>query len=156
MGFPDNWTEIPVKTLKKAPSRDKLLHFGDQYAEVNGQWVQYAGDSARYKACGNSMCVNVMRWIGMRIENIEKQIRRKNETIIYYVLRVWMDVVNPHRWNILMNMLRIHWSVMSAVFLRRKVKSIHCPRFWVLYLISAGTRPLSIICCVHRLISCHI
>ena len=30
-------------------------------------------DSPRYKACGNSMCVNVMRWIGMRIENVERR-----------------------------------------------------------------------------------
>lgn len=30
-------------------------------------------DSPRYKACGNSMCVNVMRWIGMRIELVERK-----------------------------------------------------------------------------------
>lgn len=34
-------------------------------------------DSPRYKACGNSMCVNVMRWIGMRIEYVERKINRK-------------------------------------------------------------------------------
>lgn len=32
-------------------------------------------DSPRYKACGNSMCVNVMRWIGMRIENVERRMK---------------------------------------------------------------------------------
>lgn len=32
-------------------------------------------DVPRYKACGNSMCVNVMRWIGMRIENIERRMK---------------------------------------------------------------------------------
>ena len=26
-------------------------------------------------ACGNSMCVNVMRWIGMRIENLERRMK---------------------------------------------------------------------------------
>lgn len=34
-----------------------------------------ATDSPRYKACGNSMCVNVMRWIGMRIEMAERKMR---------------------------------------------------------------------------------
>lgn len=44
-GFPDGWTDIPG-----------------------------ASDTARYKALGNSMCVNVMRWIGKRIERVERQI----------------------------------------------------------------------------------
>lgn len=34
-------------------------------------------DSPRYKACGNSMCVNVMQWIGKRIDAAEKEL--KNE-----------------------------------------------------------------------------
>lgn len=33
-------------------------------------------DRHRYKACGNSMCVNVMRWIGKRIQQVED---RENE-----------------------------------------------------------------------------
>ena len=49
-GFPDNWTNVPFKGKP-------------------------ALDSARYKALGNSMCVNVMRWIGMRIELIERRKR---------------------------------------------------------------------------------
>lgn len=32
-------------------------------------------DAPRYKACGNSMCVNVMRWIGMRIEQVERKMK---------------------------------------------------------------------------------
>ena len=50
MGFPDNWTRIPWK----------------------GKPAEECPDSPRYKACGNSMCVNVMRWIGMRIERVER------------------------------------------------------------------------------------
>ena len=46
MGFPDNWTRIAWK----------------------GKPEEKCPDSHRYKACGNSMCVNVMRWIGMRID----------------------------------------------------------------------------------------
>ena len=52
MGFPDNHTRIPWKGL---PEED-------------------CPDAPRYKACGNSMCVNVMLWIGRRIEQVEKTI----------------------------------------------------------------------------------
>lgn len=55
MGFPDNWTRIP---LRGKPDED-------------------CPDSPRYKACGNSMCVNVMRWIGMRIEYVERRMNSK-------------------------------------------------------------------------------
>lgn len=54
MGFPDNWTKIPWK----------------------GKPAEECPDSPRYKACGNSMCVNVMRWIGMRIELTERKANR--------------------------------------------------------------------------------
>ena len=50
MGFPDNWTRVPWK----------------------GKREEDCPDSHRYKACGNSMCVNVMRWIGMRIDAEER------------------------------------------------------------------------------------
>lgn len=53
MGFPDNWTRISW--------RSKL--------------EEECPDSHRYKACGNSMCVNVMRWIGMRIELTERKMK---------------------------------------------------------------------------------
>lgn len=53
MGFPDNWTRIPWK----------------------GKLEEDCPDSPRYKACGNSMCVNVMRWIGMRIERVERRMK---------------------------------------------------------------------------------
>ena len=45
-GFPDGWTDVPYRG-KRAP------------------------DSPRYKAIGNSMAVNVMRWIGERIEAVK-------------------------------------------------------------------------------------
>jgi len=50
MGFPDNHTRIPWK----------------------GKPEDECPDAPRYKACGNSMCVNVMAWIGHRIEEAEK------------------------------------------------------------------------------------
>lgn len=54
MGFPDNWTRIPWK----------------------GKPAEECPDSPRYKAAGNSMCVNVMRWIGMRIELVERRMNK--------------------------------------------------------------------------------
>lgn len=54
MGFPDNYTKIPWK----------------------GKPEEDCPDAPRYKACGNSMCVNVMRWIGLRIENVERKTKQ--------------------------------------------------------------------------------
>jgi len=47
-GFPDDWTNIPYRGKNGSP------------------------DGARYKAMGNSMAVPVMRWIGERIDIIDK------------------------------------------------------------------------------------
>ena len=54
MGFPDNWTRIPWR----------------------GKAEEHCPDSLRYKACGNSMCVNVMRWIGTGIDCIDKGLQK--------------------------------------------------------------------------------
>ncbi|AGK46213.1 DNA (cytosine-5-)-methyltransferase family protein [Burkholderia thailandensis MSMB121] len=49
---------------------ERLQGFPDRYTAIqfNGK---PAKDSPRYKALGNSMAVNVMRWIGSRIELVE-------------------------------------------------------------------------------------
>lgn len=44
-GFPDGYTDIPYRG-------------------------KAAADGPRYKALGNSMAVNVMRWIGRRIQSV--------------------------------------------------------------------------------------
>jgi len=49
-GFPDNWTAIPWR----------------------GKSVSECPDGPRYKVLGNSMACNVMRWIGRRIELVDK------------------------------------------------------------------------------------
>jgi site-specific DNA-cytosine methylase len=49
-GFPDNWSRIPWK----------------------GKPKEDCPDGPRYKACGNSMAVPVMRWIGERIKQLEQ------------------------------------------------------------------------------------
>ena len=53
MGFPDNWTRIPWR----------------------GKHAEQCPDGPRYKACGNSMCVNVMEWIGERIGKVERELQ---------------------------------------------------------------------------------
>jgi DNA (cytosine-5)-methyltransferase 1 len=49
-GFPDDWTKIPYKNKP----------------------MDNCPDGPRYKAIGNSMAVPVVRWIGQRIEMVEK------------------------------------------------------------------------------------
>lgn len=53
MGFPGGYTQIPWK----------------------GKPAEECPDSPRYAACGNSMCVNVMRWIGIRIQNYDDKMK---------------------------------------------------------------------------------
>ena len=52
MGFPDNYTRIPWK----------------------GKPEEDCPDAPRYKACGNSMAVNCMMWLGERIQMVEREI----------------------------------------------------------------------------------
>lgn len=49
-GFPDDWTRIPWR----------------------GRPAEECPDGPRYKAMGNSMAVPVMRWIGERIDAVER------------------------------------------------------------------------------------
>jgi DNA (cytosine-5)-methyltransferase 1 len=51
-GFPDNFTRIPWR----------------------GKAAEDCPDGPRYKALGNSMSVNVMEWIGGRIERVESEV----------------------------------------------------------------------------------
>jgi DNA (cytosine-5)-methyltransferase 1 len=55
-GFPDDFTRIPYrnKPADKCP------------------------DGPRYKALGNSMAVNVMQWIGQRIDMVERMTKEKD------------------------------------------------------------------------------
>jgi DNA (cytosine-5)-methyltransferase 1 len=52
---------------------ERLQGFPDNYSQIpwNGKPADQCPDGPRYKACGNSMAVPVMRWIG---ERIQKQI----------------------------------------------------------------------------------
>lgn len=49
-GFPDDWTKVPYR----------------------GKPEDECPDTPRYKAIGNSMAVNVMRWLGVRIDAVNE------------------------------------------------------------------------------------
>jgi DNA (cytosine-5)-methyltransferase 1 len=71
-GFPDDYTRIPVKILKRMPKTKHFHRYPDLYGRNDdGTWTKYAADGPRYKALGNSMAVPVMRWIGERIAMVE-------------------------------------------------------------------------------------
>ena len=55
---------------------ERLMGFPDNYTRIswNGKSEEDCPDSHRYKACGNSMCVNCMEWIGRRIELVDKDL----------------------------------------------------------------------------------
>lgn len=69
-GFPDSFTLIPVKKIKKI--QDDLFAYylhhvpGLTYEDAK----RLAEDGPRYKALGNSMATPVMRWIGVRIIDV--------------------------------------------------------------------------------------
>ena len=53
---------------------ERLMGFPDNHTRIRwkGKPEEECPDAPRYKACGNSMAVNVMMWIGERIEMAEK------------------------------------------------------------------------------------
>ena len=54
---------------------ERLMGFPDDYTKISwkGKPPEECPDAPRYKACGNSMCVNVMAWIGHRIQENEEK-----------------------------------------------------------------------------------
>ncbi len=62
-GFPDHWTKIPSKALL-------ALAPADFEGDPNNP-KHWAADGPRYKALGNSMATNVMRWLGKRLMQLE-------------------------------------------------------------------------------------
>lgn len=53
---------------------ERLQGFHDNHTRIpwKGKPADQCPDGPRYKALGNSMAVNVMRWIGMRIAEVER------------------------------------------------------------------------------------
>ena len=59
---------------------ERLMGFPDNHTRISwkGKPEEECPDAPRYKACGNSMCVNVMAWIGRRIQEVEKSIASRD------------------------------------------------------------------------------
>lgn len=53
---------------------ERLMGFPDNYTKIDAN----TPDAPRYKALGNSMAVNCMRWIGRRIEQVDTLIRTED------------------------------------------------------------------------------
>ena len=74
-GFPDNFTLIPtprVRTVKPDMAAYLKRHGADVWTDERGrQRTNAMADGPRYKMLGNSMAVNVMEWIGQRIQQVE-------------------------------------------------------------------------------------
>lgn len=51
---------------------ERLQGFPDNYTDIPWRKKDYSPDGPRYKALGNSMAVPVMRWIGNRIQLVDK------------------------------------------------------------------------------------
>ena len=52
---------------------ERLQGFPDGHTDIPWKGKEHAPDSKRYKAIGNSMCVQVMRWLGERIALVDEE-----------------------------------------------------------------------------------
>lgn len=71
-GFPDGWTDLtgadPEELFERMAREDIDEAERKKLMRDLRKWCKSTPDGKRYKACGNSMAVPVMRWIGERIE----------------------------------------------------------------------------------------
>jgi DNA (cytosine-5)-methyltransferase 1 len=74
-GFPDDHTLIPGYSIKLKPY--EIVEMAE-YLGISIERAKLYGatpDGPRYKAIGNSMAVCVMRWIGARIDHVDRVLR---------------------------------------------------------------------------------
>lgn len=60
---------------------ERLQGFPDGYTDVPWRKKNWTPDGPRYKACGNSMAVNAMRWLGTRIAMVSEMIAQPTTAI---------------------------------------------------------------------------
>ena len=69
-GFPEGWTLIPTAKRNHCDP-EQIAYLRRQRPNLtDAEIVKLAADGPRYKAIGNSMAVNVMRWLGTRIARV--------------------------------------------------------------------------------------
>jgi DNA (cytosine-5)-methyltransferase 1 len=75
-GFPDDWTLIPNyrRTLRAGEIEEMAAYLGIPLDEAKR--LGATPDGPRYKAIGNSMCVQVMRYIGERIDHVGRILKK--------------------------------------------------------------------------------
>ena len=69
-------TDVCVRRLTPLEC-ERLQGFPDNYTQIpwNGKEAKDCPDGLRYKALGNTMAVNVMTWLGMRIKMVDALIK---------------------------------------------------------------------------------
>lgn len=71
-GSSRSYVAQPWRVRRLTPREcERLQGFPDGYTDVPYRRRNYTPDGPRYKALGNSMAVNVMRWIGARIGTVD-------------------------------------------------------------------------------------
>lgn len=73
--MPLGWEAAWFSEIEPFPCAVLKERYGHTLIKWKGKPAEECPDSPRCKACGNSMCVNVMRWIGMRIELAERKMK---------------------------------------------------------------------------------
>jgi DNA (cytosine-5)-methyltransferase 1 len=58
---------------------ERLQGMPDGHTDIPWRGKEHAPDSRRYKAIGNSMAVPVMKWIGERIELVERVLGEQDD-----------------------------------------------------------------------------
>lgn len=75
-GFPDGWTALQnwngYRAVGEDEDLDELREAGFTLRQGKNGWRVNDPDGPRYKALGNSMAVNVMTWIGERLDAVVK------------------------------------------------------------------------------------
>lgn len=74
-GFPDDWTLVPNyrRKLRAGEAEEIAAYLGIPVEEARE--LGATPDGPRYKAIGNSMAVPVMKWIGHRIDTVDRILR---------------------------------------------------------------------------------
>lgn len=70
-----NYIQTPNAVRRLTPREcERLMGFPDDYTRIpyRGKPADKCPDGPRYKALGNSWCVNVFRWVGQRIDFVDQ------------------------------------------------------------------------------------
>jgi len=66
-GFPDGYTDVPVRMVSAANQAKARANPGDDFIDMDGVMWTRPADGPRYKALGNSMAVPCMAFLGRRV-----------------------------------------------------------------------------------------